>query len=249
MPQSFLFLRSADRSLGSSGAFSVKLPQAYRSITAISLVSLEMPFSFYNLTDINLLGVRFTHAGATYDCVLDAAFYQIDDLRAALLLKLNTYLPAAGVTAVAYSQATGKLSITYTSGLALSLQNTAGGNLGRILGTQPNGTSTIASGGVLSLPGVCQLFPVATVFMRIAELPTQCIATNGQSAFARLQLSATPGSVLLLNNASGTVNTAVYATPVSSLSSLTVSLWTVDGQPLDLHGCDWTATLMISSAA
>ena len=181
--------------------------------------------------------------------MLDAAFYQIDDLRAALLLKLNTHLPAAGVTGVTYSQATGRLSIAYTSGLAFSVQNSASGNLGRILGTQPNNTATIASGGVLAFPGVCQLFPVATVFMRIAELPTQCIATNGQSCFARLQLSATPLSVLLLNNASGTVNTAVYATPVSSLSSLTVSLWSVDGQALALNGCDFTFTLMITSAA
>ena len=249
MPQSFLFVRSADRQLGSSSSFNVKLPVAYRSVTQCSLVSLEMPFSFYPLSDINLSGVRFTHVATTYDCVLNAAFYQIDDLRAALLLVLQTNLSAAGVTAVSYSTSTGRLSITYTSGLAFSVANTSAGNLGRILGTQPNGTSTTATGGVLSMPGICTLFPGATVLMKIAELPTICVSTRGDSCFARLQLSATPGSILLLNNASSTVNTAVYATPVSSLSALTVSLWTENGQALDMHGVDYSFTLMISSAA
>ena len=247
MPQSFLFLRSVDRSLGSSSAFTVKLPQPYRSITSVTLVSVEMPMSHYNVADQNLLGVRFTHNGTTYDAQLDAAFYQIADLQSALLLKLNANLPAAGVTAVTYTQSTGRLAIAYTSGLAFSAVNT--GNLGRILGTQPNGTATMAAGGLLAFPGVCQLFPTSTVLMRVAELPTQCIASNGQAAFARLQLSATPGSVLLLNAAGSTYNTAVYATPVSNLSSMMVSLWTVDGQPLNLNGCDWTSTFAITSAA
>ena len=249
MPQTFLFVRSADRQLGSSSSFQVKLPAPYRSVTSCSLVSLEMPFAQYNLADVNLSGVRFTHAGTVYDCVLPAGFYMIDDLRAALLSGLHANLPAASVTAVTYTTMTGKLSFTYTSGQAFSVQAYGAGGLGRILGTSPAGVSTVAVDGVLSMPALCTLFPGATVLMKINELPTQCVTTRGDSCFARLQLASAPGSMVMLNNASSTVNTAVYATPVSSLSTLTVSLWSVDGQPLDIQGAEMTFTLMITSAA
>ena len=244
----YLFVRSQDRSLGSSTAFTVPLPQTYRSIQSISLVSAELPFSFYNVDSPYLSGVRFVHNGTSFDMSLTAGFYQIADLQAAMLASLQAAFPSAGVTAVLYGTTTGLISITYTSGLSFSVVQTSGGSLGRIVGTDPMGTTRTALGGILTFPKISQLFPVSNVIMRIAELPSLMASTNGQQGFARLQLAATPQSVVLINNSTGTVNTNIYNTPIASLSSLTVTLYTADGQPLDLHGVDWSFTLLINDA-
>ena len=61
MPQSFLFVRSNDRSLGSSSAFKVALPQTFLSITSISLVSAELPYSCYNVDSPYCLGVSVAY--------------------------------------------------------------------------------------------------------------------------------------------------------------------------------------------
>ena len=80
MPQSYLFVRSADRTLGTSSAFRVQLPVAYRTVTSISLVSAELPYSMYNVVAPYLRGVMFTHNGLTYVPILPVGFYTIDDL-------------------------------------------------------------------------------------------------------------------------------------------------------------------------
>ena len=244
----YLFVRSQDRSMGSSSAFTVQLPQTYRSITSISLISAELPFSFYNIDTPYLTGARFVHDGTSYDMTLNAGFYQIADLQAAVLSALQAAFPSAGVTAVTYEVTTGLISIIYTSGLAFSVVQTTSGQLGRIIGTDPMGTTRMALGGVLTFPKISQLFPVSNVIMRVAELPSLMASTNNQPGFARLQLAAAPQSLVLINNSTGTVNNNVYNTPIASLSSLTVTLFTADGQPLDLHGVEWSFTLLINDA-
>lgn len=244
----YLFVRSQDRSMGNSSAFTVQLPQTYRSITSISLISAELPFSFYNIDTPYLTGVRFVHNGTSFDLTLNAGFYQIADLQAALLFALQAAIPSAGVAAVTYAMTTGLISIIYTSGLAFSVVQTASGQLGRILGTDPLGTTQAALGGVLTFPKISQLFPIFNVIMRVAELPSLMASTNNQQGFARLQLAATPQSVVLINNSTGTVNNNDYNTPIASLSSMTITLYTADGQPLDMHGVDWSFTLLINDA-
>ena len=249
MPSQYCFVRSVDRRVGTSSAFVVNLAQTYRTITSISLVSFELANAIFNIDTPYTAGVRFTHNASTYDMVIPASFCQIDDLRATMLALLQTAFPTAGITSVTYSSATAKLSIVFTSGLAFSVQNTTAGSLGRVLGTDPLGTATVASAGALTLPNVAQLYPMSSLFLRIAELPSLMSSTNNQHAFARVQLGSAPGSMVFGNAASGVVNTNNYSTPVASLSSLTVSLYNADGYPVDLHGVEWTFTIMITSAS
>ena len=244
MPQSYLFVRSADRTLGTSSAFRVQLPVAYRTVTSISLVSAELPYSMYNVVAPYLRGVMFTHNGLTYVPILPVGFYTIDDLTGYLQGVLQSAFPSAGITSVGYSKTSGRLYIVYTSGLVFGVNSDETG-----LGTQPSGVETLASGGVLLFPGVATLAPISTLFMRIAELPTLMTSTNGQTAFARLQLSGAPGSIVMSNVASSVTNVNAYATPIAALSTLTVSLFTQDGVAVSLNGCEWTFTLLINSAA
>ena len=249
MPNNYLFCRSADRRLGTSSSFVVSLPQTYRSITSISLVSAELAFSMYNIAEPYTTGIRFTHNASTYDMQLAPGFFTIDDLRATMLALLQSAFPSAGVSAINYSTATAKLSIVYTSGLTFAVQSTSTGSLGRVVGTDPLGTATLATAGALTFPNVAQLFPTSSLFIRIAELPSLTASTNQQHAFTRIQLSSAPGSIVMANNASGVVNTNIYTTAIPSLSSLTVSLFSADGYPVDLHGCDWCFTLALNCAA
>ena len=249
MVQSFILVRSADRSLGSSSSFRVVLPQAYSKVTSISLLSCEMPYSMYNVDVPYLQGVNFVHNSVTYVFTLQAGYYTIEDLQAYMLAALQSAFPSAGVTSVNYSKTSGRIYLVYTSGLAFSVQANGNGALGRLLGTDPSGVATLSAGGVLAMPCVATLAPSSTVLMRIAELPAQMVATNGQHAFARLQLSGAPGSIVMANAAASVFNSYAYATPVAALSSLTVSLYTQDGVALDLHGCEYTFTLLITSSS
>ena len=248
MPQSFLFVRSNDRSLGSSSAFKVALPQTFRSITSISLVSAELPYSCYNVDSPYCLGVSVAYNSIVHALALTPGFYTIEDITAWLLGDLQSTYPAAGITAVTYSKSLGRISIVYTGSATFAIQATSLGSLGRVLGTDPLGLITYGSGGILTLPSVATLAPINTVFMRVAELPSLMCSTNGQSAFARLQLAAAPGSVVMSNVGSGVVNTNHYSTPIASLSTLTVSLYTQDGVSVDLHGVEWSFTLLIMGA-
>jgi len=248
MPNSFLFVRSADRQLGTSSAFRVTLPQNYQHVTAVTMLSCELPFSFYNVDAPYTSGVTFVHNGVSFAYAVPAGFYIITDLTSALLAALQSAFPSAGVTSVTYSALTGLISITYTSGLVFSAQADASGLLGRLLGTDPTGLATLASGGVLTLPAVATLAPTSTLFMRIGELPSQTASTNNQQAFARLQLSGAPGSIVLANAAASVFNTNVFSVPVATLNTLTVSLYTQDGTPANLHGVEWTFTLLLTTA-
>ena len=248
MPQSFLFVRSNDRTLGSSSAFKVALPQSFRSISSISLVSAELPYSCYNVDAPYCLGVSVAYNSVVHALALSPGFYQIDDVLSWLLGDLQSTYTAAGVSAVTYSKQTGRISIVYSGSATFAIQATSIGSLGRVLGTDPLGLITYGQGGILTLPSIATLAPINTLLMRVAELPSLMCSTNGQSAFARLQMAAAPGSVVMQNVGSGVVNTNNYSTPIASLSSLTVSLYTQDGVAVDLHGVEWSFCLLVVSA-
>ena len=248
MPQSFLFVRSNDRTLGTSSAFKVALPQSFRSISSISLVSAELPYSCYNVDSPYCMGVSVAYNNVVNALALSPGFYQIDDITAWLLGDLQSTYPAAGVSAVTYSKTTGRISIVYSGSATFAIQATSLGSLGRVLGTDPLGLITYGSAGILALPSIATLAPINTILMRIAELPSLMCSTNGQSAFARLQMAAAPGSVVMQNVGSGVVNTCNFSTPIASLSTLTISLYSQDGVAVDLHGVEWTFCLLIVSA-
>ena len=248
MPQSFLFVRSQDRILGTSSSFKVTLPNSYKNITAVSLVSAELPYSTYNLDSIYTSGVTVTYNSTALSLVLTPGFYTIADLVAWLLATLQSSLSAAGVTAVSYSTISGKITISYSGTSAFSIQSNNTGQLGRIVGCDPLGLVTFGTSGVLVLPCLATLAPVNTIFMRISELPSLMCSTNGQHATFRLQMSAAHGSIVMHNAASSVANTNVYTSAPSTLSSLTVALFSQDGQPINLNSVDWSFTLLISSA-
>ena len=248
MPQSFLFVRSNDRTLGTSAAFKVALPQSFRNITSISLVSAELPYSCYNIDSPYCLGVSVAYNNVVHALALSPGFFQVDDVTAWLLGDLQSTYPAAGVSAVTYSKQTGRISIVYSGSATFAIQATSLGSLGRVLGADPLGLITYGSGGILALPSIATLAPINTILMRIAELPSLMCSTNGQSAFARLQMAAAPGSVVMQNVGSGVVNTCNFSTPIASLSTLTISLYSQDGVAVDLHGVEFSFTLLIVSA-
>ena len=248
MHQSFLFVRSNDRTLGSSSAFKVSLPQSYRNVTSISLVSAELPYSCFNVDTPYCQGLSFAYGAAIHACLLPPGFYTIDDITAWLLGDLQSAYPTAGISAVTYAKTTGLLSIIYSGVSTFATQSTTTGSLGRVLGADPLGLITYGQGGVLTFPSIATLAPINTIFMRVAELPSLMCSTNGQQAFARLQLAAAPGSVVMSNVGSGVVNTNNYATPIASLSALTVSLYTQDGVAVNLHGVEWSFAILIVSS-
>ena len=247
MTSSYLFVRSQDRSIGTSSAFSVTLPTPYRSVKSVSLVSCELPFALYNVDVPYTQGVRFAHNSVIYDMSLTPGFYQITDLQSAMLSNLQTAFPSAGISSVLYSAITGKLSIVYSSGLSFAAASSSAGMLGRIIGTDPLGSTTLAAGGVLSFPYLVSLFPVSTILMKVAELPSQCATTNNTHAFARLQLSSTPGSIVMHNVGTSVINTSTFSNPIPTLSTLTISLFTADNQAISLHGCEWSFALLIQA--
>ena len=249
MPQSFLFVRSQDRYIGTSSSFKVTLPLTYKNISGIALVACELPYAMYNLDGGYLQGVTFIYSSTVFAAIVPAGYYQVTDLQAWLLGALQSAFPTAGVTAVTYSPTSGKLAINYTgTSQAFSVQGTATGYLGRILGCDPANTPTFGVAGVLTLPYIATLAPVSTLMMSIAEIPSQMASTNNMSAFARIQLSAAPGSIVMANAGGSVVNQYSYSPSISTLSSLTVNLYSSDGTPVNLHSCDWAFTLLIQSA-
>ena len=248
MPQNtFLFVRSADRIAGTSSSFKVNCPSAYKNVTACSLVSAELP-TLFNVDTIYQQGVNFTYNATTLALVISSGFYTISDIVSLLLTTLQGFLSAAQVTAVTYSTITGKISIVYSGSQAFSVQNNASGSLGRILGTDPLGLVTYGTGGILTLPYIATLAPMNTIFMRIQELPNICTSTNNQHSTFRLQIAAAAGSLNFQNAASSTFNNNAYNQAVLNMSTLTISLWTQEGNQIDLRGIEWTFTLLIASS-
>ena len=248
MPQNtFLFVRSADRVAGTSSRFTVNCPQTYKNVTACSLVSAELP-TVYNVDTIFCAGVTITYNGTSLALVISAGFYTIADIVAWLLATLQGSLSAAGVTAVTYSTTTGKISIVYSGTQAFSIQNNSAGSFGRILGTDPLGLVTFGTGGVLTLPYIATLAPMNTILLRIGELPNICTSTNNQHSTFRLQIAAAAGSLNFQNAASSTFNNCAYNAPVLTVPTLTISLWTAEGNQIDLRGIEWTFTILLTSS-
>ena len=247
MPQSFLFVRSADRILGTSSSFKVNCPTAYKNVTACSLVSAELP-TVYNIDTMYTSGVTFTYNSSALSLVIPSGFYTIADIVAYLLATLQASLSAASVTAVTYATTTGKILIAYSGTQAFSVQNNTSGSFGRILGTDPLGLQTFGTSGVLTFPYIATLAPMNTIFCRIAELPNISVSTNQQHSTFRLQIAAAAGSLNFQNAASSTYNNNVYSPAVVNMPTLTVSLWTQEGNAINLNGVEWTFTLLITSS-
>lgn len=247
MPQSFLFVRSADRIIGSSSNFKVNCPTAYKNVTACSLVSAELP-TVYNIDTIYTSGVTFTYNSSALSLVIPSGFYTIADIVSYLLATLQSYLPSALVTSVTYSSISGKISIAFSGTLAFSVQNNSSGSFGRILGTDPLGLITLGASGVLTLPYIATLAPMNTILCRISELNNTCVSTNNLHSTFRLQIAAAPGSLNFQNAASSTYNNNIYSPAVPNVPTMTVSLWTQEGNPVNLNGVEWTFTLLITSS-
>ena len=243
----YLFIRSSDRTIGSAGAFTVPLPTTYHNVSGISLVSAEIPFSFYNVAGAYTTGVQFVYAGSTYNMSIPGGQYTITDFQAAMLSALKAAFPTAGFTAVNYSTVSAVLSITYTGGGTFSAGATTAGGLGKLMGCDPTYAVTTAVSGTLTFPSVAQLFPFSSLLMCVDNLPANVLSTSTIHAFARIQVNAPPGGVIMVCNGTNVVNSVAYASPIASIGSLAITLKNNDGSLLNLNSVDWTCTLMISS--
>ena len=244
----YLFIRSCDRTIGSSSAFNVKLPSPYRNVAGISLVSAEVPFSFFNVASLYTSGVQFGYAGAWYNMVLTAGQYNISDFQAAMLTGLKAHFPAASFTSVDYDTISAKLSIKYTGGGAFSVGATSIGKLGQLMGCDPTGAVTTAANGTLVFPAVAGLFPYSSILMCIDNLPANVLSTSSLHCFARIQVNAPPSGMIMVCNGTNVVNSVAYKAPIASLDSLQISLKNNDGTQLDMNGQEWTATLLVTSS-
>ena len=249
----YLFLRSTDRVTGATpSAFTVKLPNAYHNISSISLVSAEIPFSFYNVAGAFTTGVQWvwTLGGSSVDFVMSipAGYYAITDFQSAVLASLQSHLPSASVTACDYHAVSGRVSVSYAGGGTLTAQSTTAGKLGQLIGCDPTGAATSASAGTLTFPACAQLFPFSSLLMCVDNLPANVLSTGTLHCFARIQVNAAPGGVIMVCAGTNVGNDVSYKAPIPSLDSLSVSLKNNDGSILDMNGVDWTATLCITSS-
>ena len=242
----YLFLRSTDRVTGTPNAFTVKLPTTYHNIKSISLVSAEIPFSFGNVAGAFCTGVQFTYNSTPYTMTIAAGQYAITDFQSVVLSTLKANIPSANFQTVDYHPVSGKISISYTGGGTLTAQSTSGGKLGQLMGCPADGI-TSASAGVLTFPAYAQLFPFSSILMCVDNFPASVLSTSSLHCFARIQVNAAPGGVIMVCAGTNVGNDVIYKTPISSLDSLSVSLKNNDGSILDLQGVDWTATFCISS--
>ena len=245
----YLFLRSCDRNPGgSSSQFTVKLPMTYHNVAGISLVSAEVPFSFYNVASSFCSGVRFDYGASWFNMVIPAGQYTITDFQAVMLTSLQANLPSALCTSVDYNKITGKLSISYTGGSLFSVQATTSGQLWQLMGCVAPGIAVAGNGSLLQFPAVAQLFPYSSLLMCVDNLPASVLSTSSLHAFARIQVNAAPGGMVMVCNGTNVVNSVAYKAPIASLDSLAVSLKNNDGTLLGMNGVDWTCTLLISSS-
>ena len=244
----YLFIRSSDRALGSSSAFTVKLPMAYHNVAGISMVSAEVPFSFYNVSSLYTSGVQFGYAGSWYNMVLTAGQYNMTSFQAAILTGLKAHFPAASFTSVDYDTISAKLSIKYAGGGALSVGSTSLGKIGQLMGCDPTGAVTVAANGTLNFPCVAGLFPYSSILMCIDNLPANVLSTSSLHCFARIQVNAPPSGMIMVCNGTNVVNSVSYKAPIASLDSLTISLKNNDGTQLDMNGQEWTCTLLVTSS-
>ena len=247
----YLFIRSTDRVTGATpNAFTVKLPTTYRNVAGISLVSAEIPFSFYNVAGAFCYGINWiwTLGGTSvlYPMVIPAGYYAITDFQSVVLSTLKAQIPAATFMSCDYHPVSGKVSVTFTGGGTLTAQSTSG-RLGQLIGCDPTGAVTSAVGGTLTFPACAQLFPFSSLLMCVDNLPASVLSTSSLHCFARVQVNAAPGGVIMVCAGTNVGNTVSYKMPIASLDSLAISLKNNDGTILDLNGVDWTATLMISS--
>ena len=238
-----LFIRSQDRTVGSSTNFLLQLPKTYNNVRSYEVASAEIPFSWNNMAAPYLAGVSVTYAGTTLALTLPAGQYALSDLQSQLLTALQALFSAAGFTAVNFTARTGQLSVTYTGGGTLSVANNASGALGQILGT--NATTTTSSSGVLTFPGYCQLFPTSTLLLNIQNLPPAVLCTNGLACSARMQVGVAPSGVQLINNSTNSINFFQFPSPIPTLNQLTVLLQAADGSQLNLNGCEWSFCLLL----
>ena len=243
----YLFIRSCDRTIGSSSAFTVKLPSTYHNVAGLSLVSAEVPFSFYNVSSVYCAGVQFGYAGAWYNMLIPPGQYTMTNFRALMLAALQAHFPAASFTSVDYNEITAKLSITYTGGGAFSASTTSTGRLGQLMGCDPTGAATAAVNGTLTFPAVAGLFPYSSILMCVDNLPANVLSTSSLHAFARIQVNASPGGMIMVCNGTNVVNSVTYKAPIASVDSLQISLKNNDGTLIDLNGLDWTCTLLVTS--
>ena len=247
----YLFIRSTDRVTGATpSAFTVKLPTTYHNVAGISLVSAEVPFSFYNVAGAFCTGIQWTWTlggtSVTFSMTIPAGQYAITDFQSVVLSTLKSQLPAASFQTCDYHPVSGKISVSYTGGGTLTAQSMSG-KLGQLMGCDPAGAATSALFGTLLFPACAQLFPYSSLLMCIDNLPASVLSTSSLHCFARIQVNAAPGGVIMVCNGTNVVNSVRYKMPIASLDSLAISLKNNDGTILDLNGVDWTATLMISS--
>ena len=248
----YLFIRSTDRVTGAAPSqFTVKLPTTYRNVVSLSLVSAEIPFSFYNVAGAFTTGIQWiwTLGGTSvmYPMVIAAGQYGITDFQSVVLSTLKAQFPSANFTSCDYHAVSGKLSVSYSGGGTLTAQSTSAGRLGQLAGCDPTGAITSASAGTLTFPACAQLFPYSSLLMCIDNLPASVLSTSSLHCFARIQVNAAPGGVIMVCAGTNVGNNVSYKSPIPSLDSLAISLKNNDGTILDLNGVDWTATLMISS--
>lgn len=246
-----LYIRSSDRSLGTAGSFTVTLPKTYTGVTSIALVSAEIPYSFGNVTDALGVGVTFIQSvptGFAADYVLPIGSYTIVDIQTHMLAWLQSTFPALSISAVNYNKIYGKLSVVFGTGTLAVTHNALYPKIGAcaVLGVDTE-VATVSASQLLSFPFVANLQPLSCIMMKLNNLPSNILTTGGGNGTFRIQLNSPPSSIIMVNNALGTNNTVTFVNPIPSLNTLSIQMVHGDNNNLNFRGCDWSASIKITS--
>ena len=242
-----LVIKSSDRTLGSSaGLYTIQLPKTYLNVTSIALVSAEIPYSFGNIVQSLTTSLSFTQASIPQTTVytLPVGTYTITDIQAHLKAWLLTNFATLGVTDVAFSSISGKLTILWSANTDLSVFTTVSQGLGSVLGIAKGFVTTGTN--TLTFPNVANLQPMSSLLMKINNLPTNVLTTDNQCGTFRIQLSSPPSSILMINNSANINNTIVFNTPILSINTLSIQMVHSDNTQVDFRGCDYSISLKIT---
>ena len=240
-----VFIRSIDRGFGSSQSHTINLPSAYKNIYSLQLLSAEVPMQFYAIPTSYASGVTFTNGSTIAAFSINPGNYTISDLQPLLLAWLQATYAGNGVTAVNFDSISGKLSVHFNTG-SLSVNSTAIGKLGVVLGTSSSATASVSQ--VLTFPNVANVYPITSIFINVTNLVSNVFSTGGFNAMFRIQFNVQPGGILFVNNGTNVYNTVNFATPLSNLSQLAVQIVDQNNTALNMNGGEWQWSLGISYA-
>ena len=220
MSLDLVHIRSVDRTLGTTASnFRAVMPNVLSQKTRVVLVDAQIPYSMYTVPSTSA-SMIVTVSGTPTTVSISPGNYTPASLCAAV----NAATSALGT--LTYSTVTNCISGNAPASVSLS------GGLATVLGAGPAGTASFSSGAFV-FPGIPQLSPFQSVYIKFANLSGVSSSTSGASFHFRLQLENGPGAVSFYNRAS---TASQFSMPATDVGFLDVVVTDTAGNALLLNG-------------